>query len=221
MAKEEAVAAEKDARAKTLAAEKARRQTVQQKRLAESAIDLGKQIAGPISGRLSKPAEVALSAVETTSPITQAVAYLEFADYYLHSSDAEQAEKQIAFATTLMDAPPDDDAPKPRIDADAPAASGGNPESVADAGSGRVELARLRMRRDELLGDCNSKDIRNFAIAHKAYGLGMVDSDARCNPVDSIGSSTKSRVSHSEPPPSARFPRDKDGSARRNIEPLQ
>jgi hypothetical protein len=49
----------------------------------------------------------------------------------------------------------------------------------------------------------------------------MVDSDARCNPVDSIGSSTKSRVSHSEPPPSARFPGDKDGSARRNIEPLQ
>ena len=46
-------------------------------------------------------------------------------------------------------------------------------------------------------------------------------SDARCNPVDSIGSSTKSRVSHYEPPPSARFPRNKDGSARRNIEPLQ
>jgi hypothetical protein len=49
----------------------------------------------------------------------------------------------------------------------------------------------------------------------------MVDSDARCNPVDSIGSSRESRVSHSEPSPSARFPRDKDGSARRNIEPLQ
>ena len=48
-----------------------------------------------------------------------------------------------------------------------------------------------------------------------------VDSDAKCNPVDSIGSSAKSRVSHSEPPPSARFPGDKDGSARRNIEPLQ
>ena len=26
-----------------------------------------------------------------------------------------------------------------------------------------------------------------------------VDSDAKCNPLDSIGSSTKSRVSHSEP----------------------
>jgi hypothetical protein len=50
---------------------------------------------------------------------------------------------------------------------------------------------------------------------------GSVDSDARCNPVDSIGSSRESRVSHSEPSPSARFPRDKDGSARRNIEPLQ
>jgi hypothetical protein len=48
-----------------------------------------------------------------------------------------------------------------------------------------------------------------------------VDSDAKCNPVDSIGSSTKSRVSHSERRPSARFPGDKDGSARRNIEPLQ
>jgi hypothetical protein len=48
-----------------------------------------------------------------------------------------------------------------------------------------------------------------------------VDSDAKCNPVDRIGSSRKSRVSHSEPPPSARFPGDKDGSARRNIEPLQ
>ena len=34
----------------------------------------------------------------------------------------------------------------------------------------------------------------------------MVHSDAKCNPVDSIGSSTKSRVSHSERPPSARFP---------------
>jgi hypothetical protein len=38
---------------------------------------------------------------------------------------------------------------------------------------------------------------------------------------DSIGSSTKSRVSHSERRPSAWFPGDKDGSARRNIEPLQ
>jgi hypothetical protein len=48
-----------------------------------------------------------------------------------------------------------------------------------------------------------------------------VDSDAKCNPVDSIGFSTKSRVSHSEQRPSARFPGDEDGSARRNIEPLQ
>src|SRR5271165_1545671 len=48
-----------------------------------------------------------------------------------------------------------------------------------------------------------------------------VDSEAKCNPVDSIGSSTKSRVSHSERRPSARFPGDKDGSARRNIEPLR
>ena len=30
-------------------------------------------------------------------------------------------------------------------------------------------------------------------------GRGRVDSDVRCNPVDSIGSSTESRVSHSEP----------------------
>src|SRR5271167_3550066 len=52
-------------------------------------------------------------------------------------------------------------------------------------------------------------------------GFEAVDSDAKCNPVDSIGSSTKSRVSHSERRPSARFPGDKDGSARRNIEPLQ
>ena len=49
----------------------------------------------------------------------------------------------------------------------------------------------------------------------------LVDSDAKCNAVDSIGSSTKSRVSHSEHRPSARFPGDKDGSARRNIEPFQ
>src|SRR5271166_2539100 len=32
---------------------------------------------------------------------------------------------------------------------------------------------------------------------------GGVDSEAKCNPVDSIGSSTKSRVSHSERRPSA------------------
>ena len=49
----------------------------------------------------------------------------------------------------------------------------------------------------------------------------VVDSDAKCNPVDSIGSSTKSRVSHSERRPSAQLPGDEDGSARRNIEPLQ
>ena len=57
--------------------------------------------------------------------------------------------------------------------------------------------------------------------AHRRGQAGWVDSDAKCNPVDSIGSSTKSRVSHSERRPSARFPGDKDGSARRNIEPLQ
>jgi transposase len=55
----------------------------------------------------------------------------------------------------------------------------------------------------------------------RAIPKDLVDSDAKCNPVDSIGSSTKSRVSHSERRPSARFPGDKDGSARRNIEPLQ
>src|SRR5208282_2727548 len=58
------------------------------------------------------------------------------------------------------------------------------------------------------------------ASYHPRMLLG-VDSEAKCNPVDSIGSSTKSRVSHSERRPSARFPGDKDGSARRNIEPLQ
>ena len=45
------------------------------------------------------------------------------------------------------------------------------------------------------------------------------DSDAKCNAVDSIGSSTKSRVSHSEHRPSARFG-DKDGSARRMSSPF-
>jgi hypothetical protein len=60
----------------------------------------------------------------------------------------------------------------------------------------------------------------SLAMARTTGGRG-VDSDAKCNPLGSIGSSTKSRVSHSEPPPSARFPGDKDGSARGNIEPLQ
>jgi hypothetical protein len=48
-----------------------------------------------------------------------------------------------------------------------------------------------------------------------------VDSDAKRNPVDSIGSSTKSRISHSERRPSARFPGDEGGWARRNSGPLQ
>ena len=59
------------------------------------------------------------------------------------------------------------------------------------------------------------------AAQQKVGAAAKVDSDAKCNPVDSIGSSTKSRVSHSERRPSARFPGDEDGSARRNIEPLQ
>jgi Cytochrome c len=64
-------------------------------------------------------------------------------------------------------------------------------------------------------------DSADFMLSVLLGGLrGMVDSDAKCNPVDSIGSSTESRVSHSERGPSARFPGDKDGSARREIEPL-
>jgi hypothetical protein len=64
------------------------------------------------------------------------------------------------------------------------------------------------------------RDKEGRHITHAWLEAG-VDSGARCNPVDSIGSSRESRVSHSEPSPSAQFPRDKDGSARRNIEPLQ
>jgi membrane-associated phospholipid phosphatase len=75
----------------------------------------------------------------------------------------------------------------------------------------------MALRESGLLQDVAEKRLAADRPHHEAG----VDSDARCNPIDSIGSSTKSRVSHSEPPPSARFPRDKDGSARRNIEPLQ
>jgi transposase, IS5 family len=46
-----------------------------------------------------------------------------------------------------------------------------------------------------------SKVIVDTTVQLKA----VVDSDAKCNPVDSIGSSTESRVSHSESEPSARF----------------
>ena len=42
------------------------------------------------------------------------------------------------------------------------------------------------------LGDCQRPVIDDFEGVPKA--LGGVDSDAKCNPVDSIGSSTKSRV---------------------------
>ena len=41
---------------------------------------------------------------------------------------------------------------------------------------------------------------RLYAPRQRAF-VSRVDSDVRCNPVDSIGSSTESRVSHSEPPP--------------------
>jgi hypothetical protein len=47
-------------------------------------------------------------------------------------------------------------------------------------------------------------------IAERTVAGLLVDSDAKCNPIDSIGSSTKSRVSHSERWPSARFPGDKE-----------
>ena len=84
----------------------------------------------------------------------------------------------------------------------------------------RSPAARRRdsSRRNTQKADRPARGPKRAAAARAAP---PVDSDAKCNPVDSIGSSTKSRVSHSEPPPSARFPRDKDGSARRNIEPLQ
>jgi hypothetical protein len=72
-----------------------------------------------------------------------------------------------------------------------------------------------------LEGINESAEEAKVAFARIGAIEGTVDSDAKCNPVDSIGSSTKSRVSHSERQPSARFPGDKDGSARRNIEPLQ
>jgi hypothetical protein len=42
--------------------------------------------------------------------------------------------------------------------------------------------------------------VRHSDEAARAMLTPRVDSDVRCNPVDSIGSSTESRVSHSEPP---------------------
>jgi NADPH:quinone reductase-like Zn-dependent oxidoreductase len=68
--------------------------------------------------------------------------------------------------------------------------------------------------------------VKRLEVGDEVFGVTSirqagVDSDAKCNPVDSIGSSTKSRVSHSERRRPARFPGDKDGSARRKIEPLQ
>ena len=61
----------------------------------------------------------------------------------------------------------------------------------------------------------------SFGLDSIGFASGGVDSDVRCNPVDSIGSSTENRVSHSEPRLLLGFRRDKDGSARRNIEPIQ
>ena len=95
-----------------------------------------------------------------------------------------------------------------------------------------ASLARLD-HRGEALGGVGLADLQRLhdfrrdgeamiaGLEGKHESLDLVDSDAKCNPVDSIGSSTKSRVSHSERRPSARFPGDVDGSARRNIEPLQ
>src|SRR5271165_4294846 len=83
-------------------------------------------------------------------------------------------------------------------------------ESVPEKLEVEVELSK------QLIGAYGEK-----AVEAQLLRQGWVDSDAKCNPVDSIGSSTKSRVSHPERRPSARFPGDKDGSARRNIEPLQ
>jgi hypothetical protein len=40
---------------------------------------------------------------------------------------------------------------------------------------------------------------RRAVRLHRGADCARVDSDVRCNPVDSIGSSTESRVSHSEP----------------------
>jgi hypothetical protein len=54
--------------------------------------------------------------------------------------------------------------------------------------------------------------------AVSAFETWRVDSDAKCNPVEGIGSSAK--VGFSIWNTGARFAGDKDGSARRKIEPL-
>jgi HSP20 family molecular chaperone IbpA len=84
-----------------------------------------------------------------------------------------------------------------------------------------VALENDVLRVDGRIDFSKYKDTEPVYAEYNVGHYGRVDSDAKCNPVDSIGSSTKSRVSHSERRPSARFPGDKDGSARRNIEPLQ
>ena len=80
----------------------------------------------------------------------------------------------------------------------------------------RVEVGRVFQAKRRGAADVSERPPHGLSLGEPG-----VDSDAKCNPVDSIGSSTKSRVSHSERRPSARFPGDEDGSARRNIEPLQ
>ncbi|GLS17005.1 hypothetical protein GCM10007874_00200 [Labrys miyagiensis] len=172
-----ATAAEKEAKKQTVVAEKAQHQTAQQKQLAESAIDLGQRIAGPISARLSRPAEVVLSAVETKSSIPQAQAYLEIADYYLHSFDVEQAKREIDLATKLIDTPTNSGDDIDKTDAETVSQIGPSADAAPNATSQNFDLAGLRLHRDELLGDCNSKDYRYFPSAHHAYELAIADSN--------------------------------------------
>ncbi len=95
---------------------------------------------------------------------------------------------------------------------------------MLDEHGGLIEVFDLPTIGEGAQRRVDAANLADLIREHGPYafaGRRTVDSDAKCNPVDSIGSSTKSRVSHSERPPSARFPGDKVGSARRNIEPLQ
>ena len=141
---------------------------VQQRNLAKLSVGAARRIAGPISGQLLRLADTTQTAINSTSPIEQANAYVEFAEYHRLANDPERAKDTLREAQGYID------------------------EALRASPPGNA-TARFRVRLDELRGDIGHRDSRTFPSAERSSRAALASSDG-VSGTDPVFALTRARL---------------------------
>lgn len=142
-------------------------EAIRQRNLAVFSVDAIRRIAAPVSGELLKLADITRAAIESTSPLDQARAYLAFAHYHRASNDPERAKPTLSLADN----------------------------HVTEAENQHIqpyETITARSQTEELYGDLYSRNQDQFPEAVKKYeeALDALESQGNSEP-DQIASKAR------------------------------